>query len=270
MFDVVVNYYHQPGYPALVQSSARLALSCYQRDPLVTSLWLVDGSAEADGCFARWCDNHGIQYLHAGHALTFAEAFNLGARHCQSDWIALSASDIYIPHGFFEGVQASLAELARESIGCLVPALSICDIPSQERCGARVREVGLMSLNLNLFPAAVLRAIGDVPEQYSGGYNDIAICLELKRRHLSIHQLPIKVLHYGKLTISQGSNYAFQADQARFFEAHPELFSARSLCHLKLDRFQRGWKRLLFQTERHLPLGRFRIPVQKWLWRQFG
>jgi GT2 family glycosyltransferase len=270
MFDIVVNYYHRPGYPALVQSSAKLALSCYRFDRQVSSVWLVDGSAEPDEDFCLWCQQNGIQYLHDGHSLTFSQAFNLGARHCQSDWIALSASDIYIPNGFFEQVQACLKNINNKPIGCLVPALSSCDIPSQERCAARVRKVGMMSINLNLFPAYVLRAIGGIPENYSGGYNDVDICLQLKRRNLEIYQLPILVLHYGKLTINQGSDYAFKADQSQFFESHPELFCPKSLCNLKLDKFQRGWKRLLFQLERSIPLGRFRNPVQKWLWKQFG
>jgi glycosyltransferase involved in cell wall biosynthesis len=270
MIDVVVNYYNRANYPALVEASAKLCLSCYRRDPRVAAIWLIDGSADRDQALSVWCQKTDVHYLHAGRPLTFAEGFNLGISQCHSDWIALSASDIYIPDAFFERAQAFIVGLEQQSIGCLVPALTSCDIPSQERCGTRQRQTGLMSLNLNLFPAPVLKAIGGVPEQYSGAYNDVEICLRLRQHNLSIYQLPIAALHYGKLTISQGSAYTFEADQSNFFDSHPELFSAKSLCNLKLDKFQRGWKRLLFQTERSIPLGRFRDPVQKWLWKQFG
>ena len=270
MFDIVVNYYHRPGYPLIVQSSAKFALSCYRHDPNIGSVWLIDGSRKRDDEFCYWCQQNNIQYLHVGRSLTFAQAFNLGARQCQNDWISLSASDIYIPHGFFEQVQDFLSNLDLASIGCLVPTLSNCDIPSQEHCGTRLRKVGLMSLNLNLFPASVFRAIGGVPENLSGGYNDVELCHQLSCRNLVICQMPIKVLHYGKLTISQGSNYSFKADKTSFFQVHPELFSPRSLCNLKLDKFQRGWRRLLFQATRNIPMGRFNLPVQKWLWRYFG
>lgn len=270
MIDCVVNYFRKDALSPLVRASAQFSLTCFRADPQVEAIFLVDGSATPDQQFRLWCDELGITYLHAGRTLSFAEGFNLGIAQCSASWIALSASDIYIPLSFFSGLFESIGGLDPSTIGCLIPALTFSDVPSQERLSARVRRSSMMSLNLNIFPAHHLALIGGVPEQYSGGYNDMEMAIRLRQHHLSIYQLPLKVLHYGKLTISQGSNYRFEADHRGFFAAHPDLFSAVSLCNLKLDRFASGWRRLLFASERHLPLGRFHLPIQKWLWRHFG
>lgn len=270
MIDCVVNYYCKDRSFCLVRSSAQLSLSCLRGDPLVGSIFLVDGSPTSDPELSLWCDQLGIAYLHAGRALSFAEGFNLGIAQCRAAWIALLASDIYVPLGFFSQVFKVVESLDPANIGCLIPALTFSDIPSQERYTSRLRHSSMMSLNLNIFPARHLSLIGGVPEQYSGAYNDIEMVIRLRRLCLPIYQLPLKVLHYGKLTISQGTDYHYDFDHSRFFEVYPALFSPNSLCNLKLDHFMTGWRRVLFFLERRLPFGRYHLPIQRFLWSYLG
>jgi GT2 family glycosyltransferase len=270
VIDCVVNYFCKDDSSPLVRASAQFSLTCFRSDPQVSAIFLVDGSATPDQEFCLWCEKLGVTYLHAGRTLSFAEGYNHGIAHCTASWVALSASDIYIPAGFFTGLFESIESLDPGRIGCLIPALTFSDVPSQERLSPRVRRSFMMSLNLNIFPARHFGLIGGVPEQYSGAYNDMEMAIRLRKHHLLIYQIPLKALHYGKLTIGQGSNYRFEADHRCFFAAHPALYSAVSLCNLKLDCFVSGWRRLLFALERHLPLGRYHLPIQKWLWRYFG
>ncbi len=222
-FGVVLNHFSKTNVPHL-RASLLFAASLSLQDPLVLELLVVDGSAERDEWLCGEIERLGGRYHHEGHVLSFAEGYNIGARMITAPWIVLSASDVYPALDFFQSA-FSLIQRGSSEIGCIIPRLTVSDLPIQEsnQSPMSICVVPLMTLNLNVFERETFFEIGQVPECYSGAFNDVEMCIRIHDSKKLIVMLPTKCVHYGRLTLSAGSNYRYPPDRDVFFSRFPHL-----------------------------------------------
>lgn len=243
MFDCVVNHYFRRGFPEKVRSSAMLSASCLRAEPEVGQVFLVDGSPTADEDLRHWAQATGIEYVHSGRELSFSGGYNLGASLCRSEWVVLCASDVYVSAGFFSKASAYLSQVER--VGCAVPWLSASALPTQRpRRAGRPAEIPLMTLNLNIFRAETLKALGGINPSFTGNYNDVELVLNLRKMGLKIFLLPVLALHYGRMTVGSGSTVSLEADRKLFREKYPAMYLEAAFWELRLSSFiDRPWQR---------------------------
>jgi GT2 family glycosyltransferase len=241
MFGVVINHYWRPSHTDAAVESAHLAMALLARCNEVSDAVLVDSGPEGTPGFRDLCASKEIQYLHRPGGLTFSEAFNAGAARLETDWVALLCSDVYVFPDTFEAFSKFIADRGDESIGCLIPYLTECDIHTQIERSRRPRRfdarVPVMSVNLNVFPKAAFERIGGIPGEYSGDYNDIATCIALRRAGLDVFVVEnAQAVHYGVMTKREGTTIDRSADLHAFKAAYPEFHDPASLWEVSVDR----------------------------------
>ncbi|WP_380784372.1 glycosyltransferase family 2 protein [Sphingomonas sp. R86520] len=263
-FFVVINHYQGAKPPAyLVQStlfSASLAIAATS----VGAVVVVDGSAEPNGKLKTALAELGIGYYHAGRRLSFAEGYNSGLALSDRPWTIFCASDIYPSATVFSALDGFCADAGPE-VGCVVPLLSAGDLNLQ-RVGGTFRkaiQVPLMTLNFNAFPTDYLNAIGGVPEEFKGNYNDVVLTRRMQLDKRSIWQIPARCVHFGSLTLnSGGSTVSFTGDAEKFRSTYPELYRAGGLWDLRVEAFSRSFVfRAIASVSRLVPR-RFRWSVE--------
>lgn len=271
MFSIVINHYcgqmHAPQLAGASIFSAALSV----RDPLVKEVLLVDGSAQPDARLQGYVQDMGCRYLHAGRRLSFAEGYNLGASAASEDWVVLCASDVFPSLDCYRRIAEFLARVDQESIGCVITRLSNSDLPYQKSrfFARRTCTVPVMTLNFNVFSRAYLKAIGGVPEDYSGNYNDIELSVRIQRDRKRLYMLPIRCIHYGSLTLQSGSsNLSAQQDLHTFAAHHPELMDYGSMWDLRITSLLRpGLLRTLLHASRLCPTSYSRTVMTRWILR---
>jgi GT2 family glycosyltransferase len=239
MFGVVVNYFFKEGYPLSVEQSAKFTLSLLKNCQEVTTIILVDGSAQPDENFQKFCESLGIKYAHNGRSMSFAEAYNYGVSLLNEEWVVTMASDIYVYPDSFSRFSKFIETYPDLNIGCLIPYLSRCDLPIQQTAQFSKRPdayASLMTFNMNVFKKEVFEKIGGMTTKYSGNFNDIEMALQLKEMGLDIFLVGgSNVLHYGSLTLRHGTNVNAKNDYKQFYENHPEMRRGGGIWNLKAD-----------------------------------
>jgi GT2 family glycosyltransferase len=240
MFGVAVNYFSTKDHPPSVKESARFAVALLKNCPEVTSIILVDGSAERDPELQNYCESINIKYEHCGKTMSFAEAYNYGVSMLPEEWICTMASDIYVFPDTFTKFRNFIEKYPNLSIGCIIPYLSRCDLPLQRTSQASQRfncYFPIMSFNLNIFPRHIFKEIGGLSHRYSGNFNDIDTTIKLKKLGLSVFLVDTYVHHYGRLTLRHGTNVNARSDWEQFYNDYPELKCDSDLWNLRLDYF---------------------------------
>ena len=225
-FSVVINYFSTGNNPHL-RASAQLSASLSIRDPLVREVIVVDGSEASNSIIDEDLTRIGVRYHHAGRRLTFAEGYNLGARLTSAPWLVLCASDVY-PSLDFYGKAHDFIRRSEDAVGCIIPRLTTADLPIQEslRAAGSVCTVPLMTLNLNIFNRNVFFALGGVPEQYSGAYNDVEMSIKIKESGRAIYMIAARCCHFGRLTLlTASSDVSIRGDREKFYALYPRLAS---------------------------------------------
>ena len=261
MFFHVVQHYSPPGAGSHVCASTLFSTALARQSDKVATVLVVDGSEASDPTFAERVRELGAQYLHGGRRLTFAEGYNLGLAQSDQPWTILSASDIYPSPEVFEVLAGLCCDPPGTQTGCIVPRLSRADLGLQEsgrdHTGARI-ELPLMTLNLNAFPTDYLRAIGGIPETFSGNYNDVLLARRMACDSRAIILAPVDCLHFGSLTLRTGASHvSYEHDLARFATEFPELYREGDYWHVRLEKFTRQRRlKLLSLTARLFPKDR--------------
>jgi GT2 family glycosyltransferase len=241
VFGVVLNHHWKPSQSPVAIESTRLALTLLGRCAEVSQTVLVDSSTEQTPGLEEFCAERGARYLHKRGGLTFSEAFNRGAAQIERDWVALLCSDVYVYSDTFTAFSDFIADWGDLPIGCLIPYLSKSDVQTQiararrpQRFDARVPT---MSLNLNVFPKTALERIGGVPDEFTGDYNDFAMCIALRRSGLDVFIVKDAfALHYGYLTKHEGHSINLSENRERFAATHPDFYDAGSIWTVSFDR----------------------------------
>lgn len=221
---VVVNYYWQFSYPKSHQISTWVALLKLKETNAAQNIVLVDGSPTADDFIESKCNELEIEYLSSGKRLSYAEGFNKGIEHLSNQFICLMANDILTTRDAFEMLHKWIN---RPDVGCVFPYLSFSDYPGQMPFFVRkpvTCEPTCMTLNFNLFPRNILEEIGGVDENYSGAYNDVIMLTKIRNKGYKVILVGnTHVVHLGKTTISQGSDYKKDEDFLRFSNEYPQF-----------------------------------------------
>ena len=124
MFFHIINHFTPPGAGPHLDASTVLSASLAIRSPLVASVLVVDGSAQANPALAAALCGISAEYCHAGRALAFAEGYNFGIARSDQPWTILSANDIYPAGDVFEAVWEASGKGADPSVGCVIPFLT--------------------------------------------------------------------------------------------------------------------------------------------------
>lgn len=221
---VVINYYWQLSYPKSNQISTWVSLLKLKEINAVNNIILVDGSPTPDEFMESICNELSINYHSTGRRLSYAEGFNIGIERLNNQFICLMANDILTTRDDFE----ILYEWVKKpDVGCAFPYLSFSDYPGQMPFFVRkpvTCEPTCMTLNINLFPRNVLEEIGGVDEGYSGSYNDVIMLTKIRNSGYRVVLVGnTNVVHIGKTTITQGSDYKKDDDFLRFSEEYPQF-----------------------------------------------
>ncbi|MFB2835371.1 glycosyltransferase family 2 protein [Floridanema evergladense] len=242
MFGVTVNHFYKENYPPFVKQSTKFAASLLKNCPEVTTVIVIDGSATEDEELRNYCESIGINYLHGGKILSFAEAYNLGVSQLTESWVVTMASDIYVYPTTFTTFREFIETHKDKEIGCLIPYLSRCDFPVQRTTQNQQRYScysPIMSLNMNVFPKDVYEKSGGISTNYTGNFNDVDLTLKLQKMGLNIFLVDNYVQHYGRLTLRHGTNVDAHSDWKIFYADYPELKGNSELWSLRLDKFLR-------------------------------
>lgn len=265
LFSVVINYFNMDVDAYQLAAACLFSAALANEDELVLEVIVVDGSLMPDPHLASQLTRIGCKYIHEGRQLTFAEGYNLGASHARAEWIVLCASDVFPSITFFREVQLLISELSSDRIGCIVPRLTISDLPAQE---SQLLQWGtyalpMMTLNLNVIHRRLLEEIGGVPAAYGGGYNDILMAMRIKEKGRSIFMIPTRCTHYGQLTRRVGgSNFRFNEDRARFVAENPQMVDLGSIWDLRVSSLTTNrFARVLWSASRVFGRGRIRRRV---------
>lgn len=262
MFFFVINHFNPKDGPAHLGASTVFSAALAAAAPEVKTVLVVDGSSEPDPVLAARLREVGAQYAHVGRSLRFAEGYNYGLAQSNQPWTILSASDVYASQTIFSTLMEHCpADPSASDIGCIIPRLTVSDLPLQQagrRQYRRVLKVPLMTLNFNVFPTDYLRRVGGVPEEFSGNYNDVILSKRIYDDERSILLIPDRCFHYGSLTLASGkSNVRADADLKRFITSYPELSDPGSLWELDLSKFTKSpMLRLLAKLSRIVPARR--------------
>lgn len=268
MFGVVVNTFFTESQPLLVQKSAEFAISLLFDCDEVSSVVVVDGSETPKSAIKLFCDDNDVMYVHSGHKMSFAQAYNLGASYIKEEWIALMASDIYVLGNTFGSFKNFIDDHGDLPIGCLVPYLSRSDLDMQQAFVyddlANVR-VPAMTLNLNVIKRSVFEKVKGLSDDYSGNYTDMDFLIKLKNIGLDVFMIDAYANHYGSLTVTFGTDVNGPADRTVFTSKWPEMTSERGLWGIRMDKLIHSRRlRLLYRVETLLPskiTRRAKIPI---------
>ena len=242
MIGVTVNYFQMTKGDEQIEFSALLCLSLLRIAPEVSQIVLVDGSPQPNDRIKSYCDTRGIIYTHFGRELTFSETYNLGIGQLDTYYVCTMASDVFVRPDTFKIIGEFINTADESTLGCVIPYLSYSDLPGQARTSPGPTRISpLMTLNLNVFPRAVLDAIGGGNDEFSGCFNDFIMAKKISDLGRKIYLVDAFAVHYGRLTLNSGSTRVdYPADEQRMVEKYPELLKPGSRWHLDLTKFRPG------------------------------
>ncbi len=269
MFGVAINHFQRPEHPLSVRQSTRLAIALLKNCVEITSIVVVDSSAEYDADLHKFCSDIDVTYKHYGRLLSFSEAYNNGVACLAEDWVVTMASDIYVCPDTFTLFKRFIENNPDLPIGCLIPYLSSCDYIAQEASCNAVRHncyPGMMTYNLNVFPRTVFEKIGGLSSKYSGCFNDIESSLNLKNFGLEVILVDSFAHHYGRLTLQYGTDVNFGTDWDRFYKDHPELLDPKESYQVRLDQlYSHPLLRVAYKLSANIRPRRFRRHIERWV-----
>jgi hypothetical protein len=264
--DVVICYYNKDGADHLRYMTLH-SVAFLQREagPDLTVI-VVDGSPREDVALSQALSALNTRYLHGGCELSFAQTYNAGIEHTVSRVVVTLANDILI------GAQQIrlLAGEIRGNVGCAIPYLTSSDYGTQlmRRLPVPRRSFPTqMTLNVNAFSREALQQVGGIPEDMTGCFNDVILCIRLREARRSIVLRNVgKVFHFGQQTLQTGqTGVSYQADLQAFQSAYPEYWRRNRLQSHKFA--QRPLARLLYRISDMLPpriVATFGVPRAVW------
>lgn len=269
MFGVAVNHFRKPDHPLSVLQSTKFALSLLKSCVEVTTIVLIDSSGRHDADLESFCQSIGVIYKHYDRVLSFAESYNFGVACLEEDWVVTMASDIYVRGDTFGRFKRFIEDNPTVPIGCLIPYLSSCVYPVQEASDNMLRHTcysGIMTYNLNVFPKQVFQEIGGLSEKYSGNFNDIDTCIQLKKKNLRVVLVNIFVHHFGGMTLQHGTNVKGEADFVQFQSEYPDFTADSGLFQVRLDKLlEHSLLRLVSQASLTIKPRRLRPRLEAWV-----
>jgi GT2 family glycosyltransferase len=248
--DIVVCHYNRLALPHMRWMALHSMAFLMKDRPEDLRVVFVDGSAARDETLDRGLGDLGVEYVHAGRELSFAETYNTGIRRTSNPVVVAMANDILIEA---KQVRMLADEVSRDSrIGCVFPYLSVSDYGAQ-RCRRwpvpRRCFPTRMTLNVNAFSRAALDKVGLIPEQMTGCFNDVLLFIRLREQGWSVVLRNVgRVIHLGRQTLKTGAtSVAYRTDAELFAGQFPEYWrKGEVLFHRVAQRWTtRGLYRLI-------------------------
>jgi GT2 family glycosyltransferase len=226
----VINYYRRPSFPPSHRTATTLSIQALKENIGVGHVILVDGSNQPDLYMQDVCNREGIDYLHTGKELTFAQGYNIGWKLLGEPYVGFMANDTFPSKGTISNLLEYIKLL---DVGCVFPYISYCDYPGQIYTFARrpiTCEPTIMTLNLNIFKREVLEKVMGVDDGYSGCYNDIILLMKIRSTGYRVVLVGnTRVFHMGQMTLSQGSTYAQEKDIRKFKEQYSSYMAEHGI-----------------------------------------
>jgi len=249
--DVVVNFYSasraDDSTRELLAVSTEFSLRLLLRSPVVRSSVVVDGSATPCSVMAAICARLHVGYLHAGRELNFVDAYNLGWRSLDGEYVALMANDVLpLP---LESMSMLLDWVSRPDVGCVFPymisnraAWDETQRPSFAHRGRTSCEPASMTVNLNLFKREVLERIGGLDPNYVTGFESPILLIKIRRLgYRAVMVGNTRIMHLDSLTKVLGASSMgkalYERDLQRFLREFPEFASTRGIANLNFSRW---------------------------------
>jgi GT2 family glycosyltransferase len=245
---VVVNYFtnytHDASRVAMVSLSA-CSLRLLLLSPVVGTILVVDGSKVPDKDMSGICDELGVGYFHAGHEISYVDAYNYGWKMLREPYVLLMANDIMpFPITSIEKLRDVLQD---QSVGCVFPYLA-----SSRSMGDEVQQIGFygrgklscepssMSLNLNIFRRDVLEQIEGLDPKYTASFAEPIILIRIRSLGYRVVLVGEAIVHHlDAMTKSLGQSNIGPAlyvnDRNRWFAEYPAYASPRGLAAINLS-----------------------------------
>ncbi len=222
--SVVVNYFN----PSLNRRLFAMLCFCLRCVADHTKSQLEVILADGTGCpspeLESLCNDVRAIYAPSEVVESFAQTYNRGLRLATGEYIALMASDIFVPLGWDLPL---LNELLRTNAWMVAPYLSFSDYPSQRRHWVLRRYTfapSSLTFNLNLMTGRCLKSVGELNERLTGGFNDIDYLIRIRNRGGEVVIADAgEVVHYGKATLRVATSHNWQQDLDVFRSLYPAL-----------------------------------------------
>ena len=250
--DVVVCHYNRTGMPRIRYMALHaVAFLCRER-PTDLNVALLDGSPTRDDALADALAALGVEYVHGGRELSFAETYNLGIKRTSNPVVVTLANDILVEA---QQVRRLAAEVA-DGVGCVMPYMSFCDYGAQRERALPVPRrcfPGRMTVNVNAFSRKALERVGLLPEQMTGCYNDVILFIRMREEGYSVVLRNVgRVIHLGQQTLKTGATSVdYDADAGLFREEYPKYWRDGVVLFHKVA--QRRATRLIYAALERLP-----------------
>jgi GT2 family glycosyltransferase len=233
---------------------------------VASNIIVVDGSPIRDDELMQGLTALGVEYLHLGRELSFAETYNAGIKRTSSPVVVTLANDVLINA---QQLRQLAAEVNR-NVGCVLPYLTQSDygaqterrLPVPRRCFP-----SRMTFNVNAFSRDALEKIGFIPEEMTGCYNDVMVFIRLREMGYSIMLRNVgHVIHLAQQTLKSGStSVCYEGDERLFAQTCPKYWRDGTVLFHKVA--QRWTTRIIYQMVEYLPVGLVRkLGIWNWVW----
>lgn len=248
--DVIVCYYNPNNHShiRMMTMATVTYLNKHNRDYL--NIIVSDGGKNPDTLLKELLEINGIEYLHSGKEMSFAETYNFGILNSKNEIVALIANDIFI-----ETEQIiKLSSFLKPGVGCVMPFLSYSDYGTQilRKFRPDIIYPSGMTLNVNIFYRSVLKDIDYIPREMSGAFTDMLLFIRMKNKGYSVLIKKVGVvIHLAKQTLKTGTSVSYSEDSKLFSELYPSFWKDPIICHSKLA--QKTSSRILFKIYELIP-----------------
>jgi GT2 family glycosyltransferase len=254
--DVVVCHYNKQAAPHMRWMALHSMAFLMKEHPQDLRVLVVDGSPARDDSLACGLSELGVEYVHNGRELSFAETYNVGIKRTACPVVVTMANDILIEA---RQVRTLVDEVSpARGIGCVFPYLSLSDYGAQRfrrwpvprRCFPT-----RMTLNVNAFSRSALERVGLIPEQMTGCFKDLLLFIRLREEGYSIVLRNVgRVIHLGQQTLKTGAtSVAYLKDAELFAGQHPNYWRKGEVLFHRVA--QRWTTRGLYRLVEHMPGG---------------
>ncbi len=219
----VICHYNPTRSPLLRHVTLHCVASIVGERNWVPRVVVSDGSPQPDDFLRKALSEFEASYCHSGDELSFGKTYNQGLETAVTEFVVLVANDV-----FLTGPQiARLVNELRGTVGCTVPYLSFSDYVTQKYHEYILPSVcfpSSMTINVNAFRRAVLKSVGNVPEELSGCYNDVLIFHRLRRDGYRIGLVNAgPVTHLREATRKVSSNVKYESDEICVRQMYPDV-----------------------------------------------
>lgn len=225
---VFINHYN-PNLDVATRMLVLASAAYYARNTVgEREIYVLDGSGVDDEKLRNELAGIGCHYLNSSGRLSFAAAYNWAFRLAGGVGFTISASDIFVPHGWNALLMGKIGAGFR---GMAMPYLSDSDYPTQQFpviSWRRTIHPLQATINVNYFAPECAASVGGLDEEFSGSFNDIDLLIRIRRAGLPVLLVDCgMVKHLGRMTVANSSSWDPKKDREILIRKYPALRSSK-------------------------------------------